>query len=88
MPMYNLIRYSKNYSKTTASLWNYHRDKPNSGALRDKNYSIRCSKSFDYKTIVIGRLAGNNTVKEVKIAVPLTLIWVDFLGACFELGRV
>ena len=88
MPMYNLIRYSKNYSKTTASSWNYYRDKPNSGALRDKNYSIRCSKFFDYKTSVIGRLEGNNTVKEVKIAVRLILIWVDFLGACFELGRV
>ena len=23
MPMYNLLKYSKNYSKTSASLWNY-----------------------------------------------------------------
>ena len=27
MPMYNLIEYSKNYRKTTRSLWNYYRDK-------------------------------------------------------------
>ena len=27
MPMYNLLEYSKNYSKTSASLWNYYRDK-------------------------------------------------------------
>ena len=26
MPMYNLLEYSKNYSKTSASLWNYYRD--------------------------------------------------------------
>ena len=26
MPMYNLLEYSKNYSKTTGSLWNYYRD--------------------------------------------------------------
>ena len=26
MPMYNLLQYSKNCSKTTGSLWNYHRD--------------------------------------------------------------
>ena len=26
MPMYNLLGYSKNYSKTPASLWNYCRD--------------------------------------------------------------
>ena len=32
MPMYNLFEYSKNYRKTTGSLWNYYRDEPNSGA--------------------------------------------------------
>ena len=26
MPMYNLLEYCKNYSKTSASLWNYYRD--------------------------------------------------------------
>ena len=31
MPMYNLIEYCKNSSKTTESLWNYYRDEPNSG---------------------------------------------------------
>ena len=30
MPMYNLLEYSKNYRKTTGSLWNYYRDEPNS----------------------------------------------------------
>ena len=25
-PMYNLLEYSKNYKKTTGSLWNYYRD--------------------------------------------------------------
>ena len=28
MPMYNLLEYSKNYKKTTGSLWNYYRDEP------------------------------------------------------------
>ena len=28
MPMYNLLEYSKNFRKTTGSLWNYCRDKP------------------------------------------------------------
>ena len=28
MPMYNLLEYSKNYKKTTRSLWNYYRDEP------------------------------------------------------------
>ena len=29
MPMYNLIEYSDNYSKTSGSLWEYYRDGPN-----------------------------------------------------------
>ena len=28
MLMYNLLEYSKNYRKTTGSLWNYYRDEP------------------------------------------------------------
>ena len=60
-------------------MWNYYRDEQNSGALGDKNYCITGSKSFDYKISVIGRLEGNNTVKEVKIVVPLTLIWVEIV---------
>ena len=28
-PMYNLIEYSDNYSKTLGSLWEYYKDKPN-----------------------------------------------------------
>ena len=28
MPMYNLLEYSKNYRKTTGSLWNYYRGEP------------------------------------------------------------
>ena len=31
MPMYNLLYYSKDYRKTSGSLWNYYRDEPNSG---------------------------------------------------------
>ena len=29
MPMYNLIEYSDNYSKTSGSLWQYYKDEPN-----------------------------------------------------------
>ena len=36
--MFNLIEYSKNYRKTTGSLYNYYRDEPNSDAVG--NYTI------------------------------------------------
>ena len=74
MPMYNLIEYSKNYSKTTKSLWNCYRDEPNNGldgADNNVNCSITGSKSFDYKASITGGLEGNKTEQEVEIAVPL-----------------
>ena len=48
--MYNLLQYSKNYRKTTGSLWNYYRDRPNSN-IGDNNItpSILNSEYFDYK---------------------------------------
>ena len=56
MPIYNLIKYSKNYRKTTGSLWNYYRDEL-SNYINDNNSpnkkSIK-SKSFKYKTSITG----------------------------------
>ena len=72
MPMYNLLEYSKNYRKTTGSLFNYYRDEPNSGTEENTNYSIKDSKSFDYKTNITGKLEGNNVEKDdIEIVVPL-----------------
>ena len=72
--MYILIEYSKNYSKTTGSLWNYYRDESKSGAKGHINYSIKDSKSFDYKTRITERLEDNDTEKQVEIVVPLKQI--------------
>ena len=74
MSMYNLLAYSKNYKNATGSFWNYYRDKPNSSLgcnNNNVNYSIKDSKSFDYKTSITGELEGNNAEKEVEIVVPL-----------------
>ena len=73
MPMYNLLEYSKNCSKT-GSFWNYYRDEPNSGAggaNNNINYSIKNLKSLDYKTSITGKLEGNNTQNKVEIVVPI-----------------
>ena len=67
--MCNVTEYSENYSKTTESLWNYYRDEPNFGSEGDINYFIKYSKYFDYKIKITGRLEGNDTEKEVDIAV-------------------
>ena len=70
MLMYNLIEYSKNYSNTSGSLWNYYRNEPN-GENNNLNYSIKDSKSFDYKTSITEKLEGINTKKDAEIVVPL-----------------
>ena len=50
MSMYNLLEYSKNYKKTTGSLWNYYRNEPSSSTdSNNVTYSIFNSESFDYK---------------------------------------
>ena len=49
MPVYNLLEYSKNYRKTTGSLWNCYRDEPNSSIDDNTTHSILNSESFDYK---------------------------------------
>ena len=75
MPMYNLLKYRKNYRKTTGSLWNYYRDKPT-------NPLSSSSESFKYKTSIAGNtynlVAGDADCdatkvgpNETEIALPL-----------------
>ena len=68
-PLHNLLNYSKNYRKTTGSLFNYYR---NGGAVGNISYSIKNSKSFDFKTSITGKLEGNNVEKhDVETVVSL-----------------
>ena len=45
--MYNLLEYSKNYKKTTGSLWNYYRDEQSNPLSTNSEY-------FKYKTSITG----------------------------------
>ena len=47
IPMYNLLEHSKNYRKTTGSLWNYYIDEPSDPLSSN-------SESFKYKTSITG----------------------------------
>ena len=53
MLMYNLLEYSKNYRKTTGSLWNYYRDEPSNPLSSN-------SESFKYKTSIVGKTPEDN----------------------------
>ena len=60
-PMYNLLEYSKNYRKTTRSLWNYYRDEPNNLLLNNYNADlIPNSESFKYKSSITGKTSDAN----------------------------
>ena len=74
MPMYNLLEYTKNYRKTTGSLWNYYRDEPSSGIDDDNiTHSILNAESFDYKANFMenGVTHNNLTKNNAKVVVPL-----------------
>ena len=47
IPMYYLLEHSKNYRKTTGSLWNYYIDEPSDPLSSN-------SESFKYKTSITG----------------------------------
>ena len=65
MPMYNLLEYSKNYKKTTGSLWNYYRDEPSNPLSTN-------SESFKYKTSIVGKTPqDNDSLTNAKVVIPL-----------------
>ena len=72
MPMYNLIEYSNNYQNSSATLYQYKRDKPpEDDAIAD--LTADNSSSFKYKISLLGNpvVADNIARRSVKIVVPL-----------------
>ena len=63
MPMYNLIEYSDNYSKTSGSLWQYYKDEP--------NIILNDSESSKSKIKTTGNTPADGNTKDVEIMVPL-----------------
>ena len=63
MPMYNLIEYSENYSKTSGSLWRYYKDEPND--------NLTDSELFKSKIKITGNTSADGNTEDVEIIVPL-----------------
>ena len=72
MPMYNVIDYSDNYSKTSGCLWQYTKDRPaadnNNAIVNFTNNNL--TGSFNFKVKMTGQ-TGNNGTKNVEIMVLL-----------------
>ena len=57
MPMYNLLEYSKNYRKTTGSLWNYY---------SFRNYYVPKVKVDGFNVLIHGKSFFDLSVKNDK----------------------
>ena len=68
MPMYNLIEYSNNYSKTSASLWQYCKDIP---VVNNKGNGVNATDSFNFKAKITGQTDDDGEIDNVEIMVPL-----------------
>ena len=72
MPIYNLIEYSDNYSKTSGSLWQYCKEIPavnDDGDIVDFN-GANATDSFNFKTKITGQ-TNDDGIINVEIMVPL-----------------
>ena len=73
MPLYNLIEYSDNCSKTSGSLWQYHKDIPaidNNGDIINFN-GTNNTDSFNFKTKITGQANDDGDINGVEIMVSL-----------------
>ena len=80
MPMYNLLKYSKNYRKTIGSLYNYYRDDADDNNFG--NIKVINSNTFKYKNKIPGNTynvnagaqgydVNKNGTQEIELAIPL-----------------
>ena len=73
MPIYNLIEYSNNYSKTSGSLWWYCKDIPglnNNGDIVVFN-GANATNLFNFKAKITGQTDDDGKINDVEIMVPL-----------------
>ena len=77
MQMYSLVEYSNNYSMTSESLWTYYRDEinndenENDNKNRLNNNKTIASRSFKYKTKLIGSTPDNENRLNAEFVVSL-----------------
>ena len=84
MPMYNLLKYSKNYRKTIGSLYNYYRDELSDDADDNNfgNIKVVNSEALKYKNKITGNTynvdagaqgsdVNKNGTQEIELTIPL-----------------
>ena len=71
--MHNLIKYSDNYSKRSACLWQYYKEIPAVNNNIDiVNFNgANATDSFNFETKITGQRNNNGRIDNVQIIVPL-----------------
>ena len=67
MPMYNLLEYSSNYYEDEVNDEEYYDD--NHNAINSNRTAT--SKSFEYRSKIIGSTPNNNNILDAEVVVPL-----------------
>ena len=73
LPMYNLIEYSDNYSKTSGSLWKYCKEIPavdDDGDIAIFN-GANAADSFSFRIMITGQADDDGEIEKVEVMVPL-----------------
>ena len=78
MPLYNVIEYSDNCSKTLGSLYQYYKDEPNDNIVQ--------SESFKSKIKITAKTPADGNTKEVEIIVPLK--YLSYFLRTFEMPLI
>ena len=75
MSIYNLLEYNDDYCMTSGSLWNYCRHQINDSPIeinncnRKNNKKTTTSKSFEYKTKLIGGAPNNINILDAEVSI-------------------
>ena len=56
MSMYNLIKYSDNYAKTSGSLWQYYRDEPNDNLTDSESFKSKIKITGKFLLLVLKKM--------------------------------
>ena len=80
MPMYNVIEYSDNYSKTSVSLWKYYKYDPND--------NMADSESFRYKVKITGKTPDNRKTKEIIVEIIVRLKYLSNFWRTLEVPLI
>ena len=89
MPMYNLLQYSKNYKKTTGSLWSYYRDQ-SSNPLSTNSESFKVGKNETEIVIPLKYLSNcsrNLDIPLINCEVEIILTWSKLRPSWYDSSK-